>query len=338
MQNKNKRSITYDLIENNNQDHAMFYKGGLMKNKKPYKLKLELKPLKDEISSTQFGEIVENEDFKKIDELDRDSKKKYQTNNKTSLKLPIIYKNRSKSSQVQTYLQPYSNSDAEIMDNSKQDKISMRPIFKSINQILSKHQQKTNQPKNNTEFENDKISNDQSILKQFSLVLRLSQFLSQNQNDNINIGKYVQEKIEQKRINNFRQLYKNAVKYQSDEEENGCILSSKELQQVEHIKNRRKVILKMAQRKSPKFLYPLGPKIRVPNFSLENQYFQIQQNLTSRAQGGQLSPKKKKTYNFEDDISIQKLDSPPKDKCFPTSSMQEDYLNIKIQQIVKSFL
>ncbi|CAD8143806.1 unnamed protein product [Paramecium octaurelia] len=331
MQNKNKRSITYDLIENNNQDHTMIYKGSLMGNKKPYKLRLELKPLKEEISSTQFGEIVENEDFKKLDELDRDSKKKQQAKNKTSLKLPIIYKIRSKSSQVQTYLQPCSISDAEIMDNSKQEKLSMRPIFKSINQILSKHQQKANYPKINTEFENDKISNDQSILK-------LSQFLSQNQNNNINIGKYVQEKIEQKRINNFRQLYKNAVKYQSDDEENGCILSNKELQQVEHIKNRRKVILKMAQRKSPKFLYPLGPKIRVPNFSLENQYFQIQQNLTSRAQGVQLSPKKRKNYNFEDDISIQKLDSPPKDKCFPTSSMQEDYLNIKIQQIVKSLL
>ncbi|CAD8052389.1 unnamed protein product [Paramecium primaurelia] len=311
-----------------------------MRNKKPYKLKLEQKSFKDQISSTQLGDIVENQYFKKLDDLDRDSKKQQQTKNKTSIKLPIIYKIRSKSSQVQqTYQQPYSNSDAEIMDNIKQDKISMRPIFKSINQILNKHQEKVIYPKINTEFENEKISNDQSILKQFSLLLRLSQFLSENQNNIINIGKYVQEKIEQKRINNFRILYKNAIKYQSDEEENGCNLSSKELQQVEHIKNRRKFILKMAQRKSPKFLYPLGPKIRVPNFSLENQYFQIQQNLTNRAyQGGQFSPIKRKTYNFEDDISIQKLDSPPKDKCFPTSSMQEDYLNIKIQQIVKSFI
>ncbi|CAD8060484.1 unnamed protein product [Paramecium sonneborni] len=339
MQNKNGRSNTNDIIQNDNLEHLMPHKRNFLRKKKNYQLKLQPKQMKDQISSSQLEEQQEKDSLKKFNDFVNLSKIKQQSKNKIPSKLPVIQKVRSKSSQVQTQNQPNSEFIPEIMGNLEQEKISMRPIFKSINQLLSKHSLKPNYPKFTTESENENFfNNDKSILKQLLFLQRLPEFLNQNKNHFLNIGKYVQEKIEQKRTDNFLQQYKNAAKYQSDEEDSGCLLSSKELQKIDEIKNRRKVIIKIAQRKSPKFLYPLGPKIRVPNYSLENQYFQVQQNSTNRAKGFQPSHKYKNHYSQEDEISIQKLDSPPKDKFFPTSSMQEDYLNIKIQQLVRSLL
>ncbi|CAD8058623.1 unnamed protein product [Paramecium sonneborni] len=338
MQNKNRRSNTNDLILENQLDNLTHHQRNSLTIKKPYHLNRQKKSFKAQIFSSQKEEQIEKDTFQKFNDFGSLSKKKQQSKINSESKLPIINKIRSYSSQLQTYNQPSSDSTAELINNIKQEKISMRLIFKSINQILSKHSQKPIQTKNTGEFQNEKNFNNQNTLKQLSLLLRLSEFLNQNKNHMIDIGKYIQDRIEQKRINNFQQQYKNAAKYQSEEDINGDVFTSKELQKIEEIKNRRKVIIQMAQKKSPKFLYPLGPKIRVRNYSLENQYFQIQQDQMNRAKGCQLYHNNRNISNQEDEISIQKLNSPPKDKFFPTSSMQEDYLNIKIQQILRSLL
>lgn len=45
-----------------------------------------------------------------------------------------------------------------------------------------------------------------------------------------------------------------------------------------------------------------------------------------------VSPKINSPY----EICVANLESPPKERYFPTSSMKQDYLDIKVNQIIKS--
>jgi hypothetical protein len=45
-----------------------------------------------------------------------------------------------------------------------------------------------------------------------------------------------------------------------------------------------------------------------------------------------VSPKIDSPY----EICVANLESPPKERYFPTSSMKQDYLDIKVNQIIKS--